>query len=268
MARKKEKDVVVNNSNMTDEAYMLWEEYSKDRSNEMRDKLIEHYLELVYQAAERMSSKLPPTVDINDLIGAGTLGLIDAIEKFDHTRGIKFSTYCSRRLSGSMLDDLRRYDWVPRLIRNRTHQIERSRDELETKLKRTATHEELAEHMNLEMDEYEEMLREIDVKTMVSLDRKWDDDDDNEMSHLDSLTDNRVLDPLEEIERNEIKNLAIKGLSDKEKAILIMYYYDNLSLKEIGAVLNISESRVCQIHQQTLDLLRDKFNARELKSVT
>lgn len=257
-----------NNSNMTDEAFLLWQEYSEEKSTELRDRLIEHYLELVYQAAERMNAKLPPTVDINDLIGAGTLGLIDAIEKFDHTRGIKFETYCSRRLSGAMLDDLRRYDWVPRLIRNRSHQLNRSRDELETKLKRRATEEELAEYMDMSMDEYESMLNEINVKSMVSLDRKWDDDDNNEMSHLNSLTDHKVMDPLEEIQRNEIKNLAIKGLSDKEKSILIMYYYDNLSLKEIGAVLSISESRVCQIHQQTLDLLRDKFGARELNSVT
>ncbi|MHC4870211.1 MAG: FliA/WhiG family RNA polymerase sigma factor [Planctomycetota bacterium] len=262
------KKKIVNNSNMTDEAFLLWHKYADGKTTEMRDQLIEHYLELVYQAAERMSAKLPPTVDINDLIGAGTLGLIDAIEKFDHTRGIKFETYCSRRLSGAMLDDLRRYDWVPRLIRNRSHQLDRSRDELETKLKRRATEEELAEHMNLSMDEFESMLNEINVKSMVSLDRKWDDDDNNEMSHLNSLTDHKVMDPLEEIQRNEIKNLAIKGLSDKEKSILIMYYYDNLSLKEIGAVLSISESRVCQIHQQTLELLRDKFGARELKSVT
>jgi RNA polymerase sigma factor for flagellar operon FliA len=199
---------------------------------------------------------------------AGSIGLIDAINKFDHTRGIKFETYCARRISGAMLDDLRKYDWVPRLIRNRTHQLNRYRDELETSLKRKATDEELAEYMDITLEEYHSRVREVsNVKTMVSLDRKWDDDDDNEMSHLDTLTDTRMKDPLEELQRNEIKSLALRGLSEKEKLILVMYYYENLNFKEIGAVLDISESRVCQIHNQTLNLLREKFNSREVTTL-
>jgi RNA polymerase sigma factor FliA len=244
-----------------------WMKYSQEPSQELRDILIEHYMWIVDKTAERLAMRVPPIVDIEDLRMAGALGLIDAIEKFDPSRGIKFETYCTRRLYGAMVDDLRRYDWVPRLIRNRTHQFDRARDELETRLKRRATPEELAEHMDMTMEEYESLMRELDVKTMVSLDRKWDDDDDNDLRHLEVLTDTRQCSPLEDVQRNEIKALAIRGLSDKEKAILQMYYFDNLKLKEIGKVLQISESRVCQIHQQTLQLLREKFESREVGSL-
>lgn len=242
----------------------LWEAYAKAKTVHVRDLLIEHYIPLVRQLAERMATKMPPSVDVEDLKQAGMLGLIDAIDKFDHTRGIKFETYAAQRLRGAMVDDLRRYDWVPRLIRNKSHQLDRSRDELETRLKRVATDEELAAHLNITMEQYEKLRRDTNVKTMVSLDRKWDDGEDNEIGHLETLQDTRTRDPIDEMHRAEIKSLAIRGLSSKEKAVLVMYYYDNMSLKEIGAVLEISESRVCQIHQQTLDLLREKFVARDV----
>ncbi|MHC4883884.1 MAG: sigma-70 family RNA polymerase sigma factor [Planctomycetota bacterium] len=248
-----------------DEVLRMWRSYHEsDRSDEERNRLIEHYLPLVCQHAQRLATRLPPSVEVDDLVSAGTLGLIDAIKKFDPSMGTKFETYCGRRLTGAMLDELRRYDWVPRLIRNRAHQLDRARDELETRLKRKATPEELAKHMNMSNDQYDALLRELSVKTIFSLDRKWDDDDNNEMRHVEVLTDVRQKSPLEELQRDEIRNLAIRGLSQKEKMILQMYYYDHLSLKEIGAVLEISESRVCQIHQQTLTLLREKFKSREV----
>ncbi len=245
----------------------VWEEFAATQSQRSRDELIERYMPLVRQHAERLSSRLPPMVVVDDLIGAGSMGLIDAIEKFDHTRGIKFETYCAQRIGGAMLDDLRRYDWVPRLIRNKMHELDRRRDELESRLKRVASDEELAEAMNMNMDEYEKLRDEINVKSMVSLDRTWDDDGENETSHLDTLTDTSSESPFENLQREEIKELALRGLSTNEKAILIMYYYEEMSLKEIGAVLDISESRVCQIHQQTLGLLREKFVAREVHSI-
>jgi RNA polymerase sigma factor for flagellar operon FliA len=234
---------------------------------ELRDQLIERYSHLVKQHAERLSARLPPMVVVDDLESAGNLGLIDAIEKFDHRRGIKFETYCAQRIGGAMLDDLRRYDWVPRLIRNKMHDLERRRDHLESKLKRVATDEELAAEMEMSMADFEKLKSEINVKSMVSLDRTWDDDGENETSHLETLTDNRGESPFENLQREEIKELALRGLSTNEKAILIMYYYEEMSLKEIGAVLEISESRVCQIHQQTLGLLREKFAAREVRSI-
>ncbi len=237
----------------------VWEEYVEARGQEQRDTLIEYYMPLVYQTAERMANKLPSFIDINDLIGAGTLGLIDAINKFEPERGIKFSTYCCTRVSGSILDELRRLDWAPRLVRSRANQLDRCREDLEALLGRRPTDEELAEAMELDREQYEALLRETQVKSMVSLDRKWDEDDDHEMGQIEMLADRGALDPLSELERAEIKEVAIRGLSDKEKHVLVMYYFDNLTLQEIGRILGLSESRVCQIHSQTLDFLREKF---------
>lgn len=247
-----------------DEDQKLWARYAQTSSQEDRDLLIERYIKVVNQVAERIATKLPPYVEVDDLKQAGCFGLVDAVGKFDYTRGIKFETYAANRVRGSILDFLRDGDWVPRQIRNKRHQLDRARDELETSLQREATDEELASHLEMKMEDYYALLKELDIKSMVSLDRKWDDGDDSEMGHLETLQDKSSCDPLDEIQRQEIKALALRGLSDKEQAVLVMYYYDNMSLKEIGAVLEISESRVCQIHQQTLELLRDKFTARDV----
>ncbi len=249
-----------------EEVDALWERYVVERSQTIRNQLIEHYMPLVYQTAERMAGKLPSFVDVHDLIGAGNLGLIDAIDRFDPSRGIKFSTYCCTRISGSILDELRRLDWAPRLVRSRVNQLERTREELECLLSRRPTDEELAERMELTPEEYDALLKETQVKNMVSLDRKWDEDDDHELAQLEMLPDNNAADPLTELVRADLKDMAIRGLSEKEKLVLVMYYFDNLSLKEIGAILNLSESRVCQIHAQTLDFLRQKFLARQVTS--
>ncbi len=242
-----------------------WRAYRETGQPWMRDRLIEHYYPLVRQAAEQIKARLPAQVDLEDLAQAGSLGLIDAIEKYDPDRGAKFETFCSLRIRGAMYDDLRRCDWVPRQIRNRGHQLERARDEAETRLQRVATDEEVAAHMDVPMDEYQELVREQRVRTMVSLDRTWEDEKENEHSHLEALTDHRTPCPLDRVEREELKQLAYRGLSRNEQAILQMYYYDNMSLKEIGVVLQISESRVCQIHQQTLNRLREKFSVRGLE---
>ncbi|MFH0911584.1 MAG: FliA/WhiG family RNA polymerase sigma factor [Planctomycetota bacterium] len=242
-----------------------WQEFVATGSREARDRLIEHYYPLVCQAAERMKAKLPALVEIDDLKQAGALGLIDAIEKFDPSREIKFETYCTVRISGAMYDDLRRCDWVPRQIRNRGHQIQRARDELEIRLQRVASEEELAAHLDKTPEEFASLVREQQVHNIVSLDRKWEDERDTVRNRLEMLTDIRADSPLDALQRSELKNLAYRGLSQKEKAILQMYYYDNMSLKEIGLVLDISESRVCQIHQQTIERIREKFVAREVQ---
>lgn len=250
-----------------EEVDALWTRYVEGRETDVRDSLIEHYMPLVYQTAERMAKNLPSFVDVNDLIGAGTLGLIDAIKRFEPDRDVKFSTYCCMRISGSILDELRRLDWAPRLVRSRVNQLERSREELECRLGRKPNDEELMDHMELTRDQYESLVREVQVKSMVSLDRKWDEDDDHELGQLEMIADESASDPLSELARAELKEVAIRGLSDKEKLVLVMYYFDNLSLKEIGTVLELSESRVCQIHAQTLDFLRSKFKQREISPV-
>lgn len=248
-------------SDLTEEQIgATWDAFVATRDQGMRDTLIEHYMPLVYQTAERMANKLPSFVDINDLIGAGTLGLIDAINKFEPERGIKFSTYCCTRVSGAILDELRRLDWAPRLVRSRANQLDRCREDLESALGRRPSDDELAAAMEMDEEQYDSLLRETQVKSMVSLDRKWDEDDDHELGQIEMMADHAALDPLSELERAEIREVAIRGLSDKEKHVLVMYYFDNLTLQEIGKVLGLSESRVCQIHAQTLEFLREKFD--------
>lgn len=251
-------------STLTDaEVDVLWSEFVSSRSVEIRDRLIEHHMPLVYQTAERMAKNLPTFIDVNDLISAGTLGLIDAINRFEPDREIKFSTYCCTRISGSILDELRRLDWAPRLVRSRANQLDKSREELETTLGRRPNDEELARYMGITQEQLDDMVKETRVKNMVSLDRKWDDEDDHELGQIEMLPDHRIPNPLSELARAELKEIAVRGLAEKEKLVLVMYYFDNMSLKEIGAVLDLSESRVCQIHAQTLDFLRTKFKEKE-----
>lgn len=255
-------------SELSDEVVdQLWRDFSKTHSQQIRDSLIEHYMVLVYSTAERMANRLPDHVNVNDLIGWGTLGLIDAINRFEHDRGIKFSTYCCSRISGQILDELRRLDWIPRLVRVRVHQLDRAREDLACRLGRLPDDDELATELGMNMDEYDEFLQDTRVRNVVSLSRKWDDDDDNELGQIDMLPDVTATNPLLELQRAEIKEVAIKGLNDKQKQVLVMYYFENLSLKEIGQVLDLSESRVCQIHAQVLDFLREKFCERKLTHV-
>jgi RNA polymerase sigma factor FliA len=245
----------------------LWERFVRERDQETRDALLEHYMPLVYQTAERMAGRLPSFIDVNDLISAGTIGLIDAVNRFDPTQNVKFSTYSNQRISGAIFDELRRLDWAPRLVRSRVNQLERGRQDLESRLGREPTDEEMAAHLECSAEEFAALRKETQVKSMVSLDRKWDEDDDHELGQLETLPDSRAKDPLSELARAEIKEVAIKGLSEKEQMVLVLYYYENLSLKEIGVILELSESRVCQIHAQTLEFLREKFNQREISTL-
>lgn len=246
------------------EVLALWNRYAVARTEEMRNHLIEYYMPLAYQTAEKMARNLPQNVDTGDLIMAASLGLIDAIEKFEPERGNKFETYCCIRMHGAIIDDLRRMDPVPRQIRYQLHQLSRAREEMEIQLGHEPSNEELADYMKLTHEQFDHLLSEVNIKAMFSLDQKRDRDDDHELGPMDTLADTRTESPIDELQRNEIKELAIRGLSAMERQILIMKYYDNLSLAEIGAVLDISESRVCQIHQQILGLLRQKFSAREI----
>ena len=242
----------------------LWRRYTTDGDEEARARLIENYLPLVFDMAERMSKEFPTYLDVQDLISYGNFGLLDAIRKFNPAEGVKFSTYCNLRINGAIFDELRRLDWPSRQLRQKVNQVKRAREELELKLGRAAQDHELAEHMGLDEEAFANLMREVHIKTMVSLDRKWDENDDNEVGPIEMLPDSKALDPLTELTRQEIKEVALKGLTDYQKQVLVLYYYENLNLKEIGQVLNLSESRVCQIHQKTLDFLKQKFTQREI----
>lgn len=247
-----------------DEEARLWRSYQTDGNEEARARLIENYLPLVIDMAERMSKKFPTYLDVQDLISYGSLGLLDAIRKFNPDEGVKFSTYCNRRINGAIVDELRRLDWPSRQLRQKVNQVKRTREELEGRLGRAAHDHEMAEYLGLDPSEYEDLMRDVQIKSMVSLDRKWDESDDNESGHIEMLPDTRALDPLTELTRAEIKEVAMKGLSEDEKQVLVLYYYENLNLKEIGMALNLSESRVCQIHQKTLNFLKQKFIQRQI----
>ncbi len=242
----------------------LWEIYVKTKDDDVRRRLIENYLPLVFQTAERMAKHFPTHLDVQDLISYGNFGLLDAIRKFNPNEGVKFSTYCNLRISGAIRDELRRLDWPSRQLRQKVNQVKKARETLEVELGRQPTDEEMAEHLQLDAEEYGDLMQKVQIKSMVSLDRKWDDSDDNEVGPIEMLPDTSAPDPLTELMRAEIKEVALRGLSEDEKKVLILYYYENLNLKEIGMVLNLSESRVCQIHQKTLNFLKEKFSARQI----
>ena len=242
----------------------LWRRFTTTGDADARERLIENYIPLVFDMAERMSKKFPTYLDVQDLISYGNFGLLDAIRKFNPDEGVKFSTYCNRRINGAIVDELRRLDWPSRQLRQKVNLVKRTREELELKLGRAAQDEEMAEHLGLDAEAYGDLMRDVQIKSMVSLDRKWDENDDNEVGPIEMLPDTRAPDPLTELTRAEIKEVALKGLSEDEKQVLILYYYENLNLKEIGLVLNLSESRVCQIHQKTLNFLKQKFTQRQI----
>ncbi|MDR0362377.1 MAG: FliA/WhiG family RNA polymerase sigma factor [Planctomycetota bacterium] len=242
----------------------LWRVYVETRDDDARSKLIENYLPLVFQTAERLAKHFPTHLDVQDLISYGNLGLLDAIRKFNPDEGVKFSTYCNLRISGAIRDELRRLDWISRQLRSKVNQVKRVREELEIELGRHPYDQEMAERLDITVEEYEVLQQEVQVKTMVPLDRKWDDNGDNDTGPIELLPDAKAADPLNELIRAEIKEVAMRGLSEDEKKVLVLYYYENMNLKEIGLVLNLSESRVCQIHQKTLNFLKQKFTQREI----
>ncbi|MDR3211733.1 MAG: FliA/WhiG family RNA polymerase sigma factor [Planctomycetota bacterium] len=244
----------------------LWQRYIKTRDDETRSVLIENYLPLVFHMAEQAAKHLPTHLEVQDLISYGNFGLLDAIRKFNPDEGVKFSTYCNRRIYGAIVDELRRQDWPSRQVRKKVSDVRKAREELELELGRPPFEYELAEYLNLSGKDYDSLMQEVHVKSMVSLDRKWDDSDDNEIGPIETIPDTNAPDPLEKLIRAEIKEVALRGLSEDEKKVLVLYYYENLNLKEIGAILDLSESRVCQIHQHTLNFLKEKFTQRHIST--
>lgn len=237
----------------------------KETSDEAtRHELIEAYLPLVRHAAERLKGKLPMCVDIREMISAGTIGLIDAVDKFDIGRGVLFETYCSVRIRGAILDDLRKGDWVPRAIREKAHHLNRAKLELAFEMGREPNEEEIAGRMGLSTGEFENLLKDVDVRAQLSIEGAGADGSrDRETQRIELIEDRSLEQPLEAVSMKELREIATRGLSDKEQRIMTMYYFDNLTMKEIGAILGISESRVCQVHGQIIKLLRQRHNRDE-----
>jgi len=241
----------------------IWEQFHKTRSEHSRNLLMEHYRHLVKYAAERLHSKLPDKVELDDLISAGIFGLMDAIDAFDPARGVKFETYCSPRIKGSILDELRSMDWVPRLVRARAHQLTKATQSLETHLGRKPTEKETAKELNMDMEEFNRLLRDANAVTQVSLNTKYTDGDgEKDIREIDVIKDKKSQDPLTEVQKRDLKNLLTKGLTRAERLIVVLYYYEEMTMKEIGATLDLSESRVSQMHSSIMARLKAQLNSR------
>ncbi|NTW27883.1 MAG: RNA polymerase sigma factor WhiG [Coriobacteriia bacterium] len=238
----------------------LWARYKDDLDTAARDELILVYSPLVKYVAGRLAASLPQTVETADLISYGIFGLIDAIEKFDLERAIKFETYAISRIKGAIIDELRAMDWVPRSVRSRAKEIERSYAALEGVLKRVPTDGEVSEHMGISLKEYQEILSKLSYTSVVSFEEIWVGfDRDEGQDPLNSIPDASAEDPVKLFETAEIKDLladAIDGLPEREKTVVALYYYEGLTLKEIGQVLGVTESRVSQMHTKAVLRLR------------
>jgi RNA polymerase sigma factor FliA len=247
-----------------EEALELWTQFKADPSNEtLRNRLIEIYLPLVKYNGERIWARLPDGVELDDLVSAGTFGLMDAIDAFDMSRGVKFETYCVPRIRGAMLDELRTMDWVPRLVRSKASKLNEAIKTLETRLGRTPTDAEVAEHMGLSPQEFEKLLVEANAASLVSLNKKWcETDGSKDVREIDILEDKKGEDPTRRIEKNDLMRLVTKGLNRNERLIIILYYYEELTMKEIGATLDLSESRVSQMHSAIVERLQNQLGRR------
>ncbi|WP_010586985.1 FliA/WhiG family RNA polymerase sigma factor [Schlesneria paludicola] len=247
-----------------EEIAQVWLDFKRDQSNQdLRNALIERFLPLVRYNAERVWAKLPDGVDLNDLISAGVFGLMDAIEAFDLDRGVKFETYCVPRIRGAMLDELRTMDWVPRLVRSKASKLEAARKEAEAELGRPPSDAEIAKKMGLPMEEYDKHKSEASAVNLVSLNKKWYETDSyKDVREIDIIEDTKGEDPTDGIQKRDVMKLVTKGLNRNERLIIILYYYEELTMKEIGTTLGLSESRVSQMHSSIVARLKDQLNRR------
>ncbi|MDO4573717.1 MAG: FliA/WhiG family RNA polymerase sigma factor [Planctomycetia bacterium] len=241
----------------------IWMEYKAHPTVELRNQLMEHYMPLVKFNGERVRSRFPNEVELDDLISSGYFGLMDAIDSYDLDRGVKFETYCTARIQGAMLDEIRSLDWVPRLIRSRASRLNESMRHLETRLGRTPTDLELARAMDLTVEEVEKLKKETATVGLVSLNSKWSgDSNERELQEDDMIEDCRYEDPTRSIQRKDLIKLITKGLNQNERLIIILYYYEEMTMKEIGATLDLSESRVSQMHSNILRRLKTQLLPR------
>ncbi len=246
------------------EALKLWKAYKADMSNQdLRNQLIERYLPLVKYNGERIWARLPDGVELDDLISAGVFGLMDAIDAFDLSRGVKFETYCVPRIRGAMLDELRTMDWVPRLVRSKASKLGEATKTLEARFGRSATEAELAEYMGLSVAELEKMIVEANAVNLISLNKKWYETDSyKDVREIDILEDKKGEDPTRRVQKHDLMRLVTKGLNRNERLIIILYYYEELTMKEIGATLDLSESRVSQMHSSIVQRLKNQLGRR------
>jgi RNA polymerase sigma factor for flagellar operon FliA len=245
----------------SDALQAMWREYKRTSSVSLRNQIIEQYLPLVDYLSERMAERLPRCVDVDEVRSAGVLGLMDAVEGFDLGRGIKFETYCSLRVRGSILDELRSRDWVPRLVRSRAALYEGAADRLRRQLGREPAAHEMAGTLDVPVEEVERLRRESHLTTVYNLAPQEDREDDPRMlRRLDVLMDRESDVPFDRLVAEDLARALVNVLDGPERTVIALYYYEGLTMKEIGRVMEISESRVCQIHTKTLRRLKARLD--------
>jgi RNA polymerase sigma factor for flagellar operon FliA len=243
----------------------LWRRYRRTRDQALRDRLILSYAPLVKYVAGRLGSGLPAHVDEGDLVSYGLLGLIAAIERYDPDRDVKFETYAIARIKGSILDELRALDWVPRSVRSRAREIERAMSELEAKLGRAPSDEEIAGKVGISTDELEESLTDIARSSIAALDELWtiSGSGGDQIALIDTIEDTSGPEPQSAFAQTEMREAiaeAIARLPEREKLVITLYYYEDLTLREIGEVLGVTESRVSQLHTKAILRLKARLS--------
>lgn len=246
----------------------LWVEYQQTHSDEIRNYFWQKYFPLVRYVAEKVYARLPAEVDVGDLVSSGQFGLADAINAFDLSKGVKFETYCVTRIRGAILDELRAMDWVPRLVRSRTAKLQNASERNFVETGRRPSNDELMALLGIEGDERGKLEKDGSAIGIVSLNRKcFSSDGSKEVTEIDVIRDDSQTDPLEDTQRRDIKDLITRGLSRAERLIVTLYYYEEMTMKEIGSTLDLSESRVSQMHSGILARLKAQMHhkARELQ---
>jgi RNA polymerase sigma factor FliA len=242
----------------------LWDEYIKSKSPKVKARLIEAYFPLVKYLAERLVSTLPASVDVDDLVSMGTFGLIEAIDRFDPSRGFQFKTYCTARIRGAIFDNLRTNDWVPRLVRLRTNLMDKTLRRLYGELGREPTAPEMAEALGLTIPALEALRKEASPTAVLSLtDENGEDPEGVGNRMIDLIGDEKGDDPRKEQHRRDVRDLLFKQLNEKEQIVIRYYYWEGLSMREIAGMLKLTESRVCQIHSKVIKRLREQHESRK-----
>ena len=242
-----------------------WERYRETRDPEVRERLILHYAPLVKYVAGRVAVGMPPNVEHADLVSYGIFGLMDAIEKFDLDKGFKFETYAITRIKGAIIDELRSVDWVPRSVRAKARRIEAAVARLEAELLRAPTDEELAAEVDMSVEELEEALTKMSLTSVAALDEVIDVGDGDRISLVDTLQDLNTVMPEDSLDERATRDLlreAIGRLTEREQTVLGLYYFEGMTLAQVGDVLGVTESRICQIHTKAVMSLRAKIGEK------